>query len=127
MSKRYDTNVLVISGHIATDITGKDYNGQAIAKFLLANTYGETDDKSSTSFINVVLFGKIAETCQQYLSKGSKVLVTGRIKENRWNDNGKKKSKIELYASNVEFLSNYKKKDDNNTNDYEDDGTDIPF
>lgn len=62
--------------------------------------------KEEVTFINVVVFGKQADTCGQYLNKGSAVLVEGRLQERRWEtDEGQKRSKHEVVAQNVRFLS----------------------
>jgi single-strand DNA-binding protein len=62
--------------------------------------------KEEVTFINVVVFGKQADTCGQYLNKGSSVLVEGRLKENRWEtEEGQKRSRHEVVAQSVRFLS----------------------
>lgn len=61
--------------------------------------------KDETLFIDIVIFGKQAETATQYLSKGRSVLVEGRLRENRWEYEGQQKSKFEVIANTVKFLS----------------------
>ncbi len=56
-------------------------------------------------FINAVIFGKRAESVKKYLSKGSTILVEGRLKENKWEQDGVQKSRIEILASDIKFLS----------------------
>ena len=56
-------------------------------------------------FIDNVIFGKQAESCSKYLNKGSSVLVEGRLQERRWESNGQQKSKFEVIAQSVRFLS----------------------
>jgi single-strand DNA-binding protein len=63
------------------------------------------DNREEVLFIDCVVFGKQAETCGQYLSKGRPVLVEGRLRERRWEYEGQKKSKMEVVASNVRFMS----------------------
>ena len=60
--------------------------------------------KDETLFIDTVVFGKQAENITQYLSKGSGVVVEGRLKERRWEYEGQQKSKFEVIASTVKFL-----------------------
>lgn len=60
--------------------------------------------KEETLFIDAIVWGKQAETCGQYLTKGRPVLVEGRLRERRWEYEGQKKSKTEVVASNVRFL-----------------------
>lgn len=62
------------------------------------------DLREETLFIDTVVFGKQAETCNQYLGKGRKVLVEGRLQERRWESNGQQRSKFEVVASTVRFM-----------------------
>ncbi len=62
------------------------------------------DLREETLFIDTVVFGKQAETCNQYLGKGRKVLVEGRLQERRWESNGQQRSKFEVVASAVRFI-----------------------
>jgi single-strand DNA-binding protein len=67
--------------------------------------YKQGDDaKEEVLFIDAVVFGKQAESCGQYLSKGNPVLVEGRLRERKWEYEGQKKSKFEVIASNVRFM-----------------------
>ncbi|MCC6346538.1 MAG: single-stranded DNA-binding protein [Nitrospirales bacterium] len=66
------------------------------------------ESKEEVLFIDAVVFGKQAETCGQYLAKGRPVLVEGRLRERRWEYEGQKKSKMEVVANNVRFLSSRK-------------------
>jgi single-strand DNA-binding protein len=60
--------------------------------------------KEETLFIDTVVFGKQAETCNQYLNKGRRVLVEGRLQERKWESNGQQRSKFEVVASAVRFI-----------------------
>ncbi|MBI5142685.1 MAG: single-stranded DNA-binding protein [Nitrospirae bacterium] len=59
------------------------------------------------SYFDIVVFGKQAEITSQYLSKGSSVLVDGRLNQRRWDDKdtGQKRSKVEIVAEVVRFMS----------------------
>lgn len=61
--------------------------------------------KEETLFIDCVVWGKQAESCAQYLQKGSSALVEGRLQERRWETDGQQKSKFEVVAQTVRFLS----------------------
>jgi single-strand DNA-binding protein len=64
------------------------------------------ETKEEVTFINVVVFGKQADTCGQYLNKGSAVLIEGRLQERRWEtEDGQKRSRHEVVAQNVRFMS----------------------
>jgi len=83
--------------------------GSSVCNFGLAvnRKYKQGDEmKEEVTFINIVVFGKQADTCGQYLNKGSSVLIEGRLQERRWEtDEGQKRSKHEVVAQNVRFLS----------------------
>lgn len=83
-------------------------SGVAVATVPIAvnSRYRQGEDmKEETLFIDTIVFGKQAETCTQYLNKGRMVLVEGRLRERRWEYEGQKKSKFEVIASNIRFLS----------------------
>lgn len=64
------------------------------------------ESKEETLFIDVVTFARMAEVCGQYLAKGRLVLVEGRLRDNRWEtEDGQKRSKFEVVANTVKFLS----------------------
>ena len=60
-----------------------------------------------TLFIDITFFGKLAEIANQYLNKGSKVLVEGRLKFDQWQDqNGNNRSKHSIVVESMEMLGN---------------------
>lgn len=62
--------------------------------------------KEDVCFITAVVWNKQAETCNQYLHKGSPVFIEGRLQSRSWEDNaGAKRSVIEVRAERVQFLS----------------------
>ena len=83
-------------------------NGTAVASFRLAvnRRYKQGDEfKEEVCYIDIVVFGKQAESCGQYLNKGSGVIVEGRLQEKRWDtEDGQKRSKHEVVAQTVRFL-----------------------
>jgi single-strand DNA-binding protein len=61
--------------------------------------------KEDTCFVTAVVWNKQAETCNQYLHKGSPVFIEGRLQSRSWEDNaGQKRSVIEVRAERVQFL-----------------------
>lgn len=82
--------------------------GTPVANFRIAvnSRYKQADEmREETLFIDIVVLGKQAEPCSQYLSKGRPVLVEGRLKERKWESEGQQKSKFEVIAQTVRFLS----------------------
>ena len=58
----------------------------------------------ATEWVKVVTFGKLAEICNQYLKKGSKVFISGRMKTRSWDQDGVKKYITEIVASEMQML-----------------------
>lgn len=63
-------------------------------------------EREETCFVDVDAFGRQAETCNQYLSKGSPILVEGRLRYDEWDDRetGRKRSRLQVIAERVQFL-----------------------
>jgi single-strand DNA-binding protein len=83
--------------------------GTAVANLRLAvnRKYRSKDQelKEEVCFITAVVWNKQAETCNQYLHKGSSVFVEGRLQSRSWEDNaGAKRSVIEVRAERVQFM-----------------------
>jgi len=104
-------NKIILIGNLTRDIELRyTPSGTAVAKFGLATNRVYSDPvtkekKQEVMFIDVTVFGRAAETANQYLKKGSQVLVEGRLSFNQWTDNtGQKRSKHEVIAENVKFL-----------------------
>jgi single-strand DNA-binding protein len=83
-------------------------SGTPVASFALAvnRRFRQGEElKDEVCYIDIVVFGKQAEHCGQYLSKGSGVIVEGRLQQRRWEtEDGQKRSKHEVVAQSVTFL-----------------------
>ena len=88
--KSLPSGIKVVSFGLATNRTWKDKNGVK---------------QESTSFHNIVAFGKTAEIMAQYLKKGSSAFVEGRIETRSWDDknDGTKKYRTEIIVDNFQF------------------------
>ncbi len=103
-------NKIILIGNLTRDPEIRyTPQGTSVCNFGIAvnRKYKHGDEmKEEVTFINVVVFGKQADTCGQYLNKGSAVLVEGRLQERRWEtEEGQKRSKHEVVAQTVRFLS----------------------
>ena len=82
--------------------------GQNVTSFSLAlnrsykNATGEWQE--ATDYIDIVAWGPLAERVSQYLSKGRRCLVQGRLQSRSWEQEGQKRSKVEVLANDVTFL-----------------------
>ncbi|HRZ86866.1 MAG TPA: single-stranded DNA-binding protein [bacterium] len=102
-------NRVILAGNLTRDPEVRHTTGgAAVATLGLAvNRYYMTktgERKEETLFISVVVWGKAAERCKEYLKKGSSVLVEGRLASRSWEQNGQKRSTVEVVALNVQFL-----------------------
>ena len=84
-------------------------SGTAVANFGLAmNRVYTTQDgerKEDACFVDIVTWGKTAENCANYLTKGRPVFVEGRLQFRSWEtEDGQKRSKLEVVAQRVQFL-----------------------
>ena len=84
-------------------------NGQAVVNFTLATSETWTDKSGErqerTEWHRIVVWGRTAEMCNQYLSKGRTVYVEGRIQTREWEDKeGNKRYTTEINAQNVNFI-----------------------
>jgi single-strand DNA-binding protein len=102
-------NKIILIGNLTKDPELRyTPQGTPVTSFRLAVNYRykQADEmKQETTFIDNVVFGKQAESCSKYLSKGSSVFVEGRLQERRWESNGQQRSKFEVVAQSVKFLS----------------------
>jgi len=62
------------------------------------------EKKDEVCFVRVVVFGKQAESCSQHLSKGRLVFVEGRLQYRSWEQDGQKRSTLDIVADRVQFL-----------------------
>ena len=102
-------NKIVLVGHLTRDIELKyTQSGAAIGSSGIAVTRKYTlngEKREETCFIDITFFGKQAEVSNQYLQKGSKLLVEGRLKFDQWTDNnGQNRSKHSVAVEVMEML-----------------------
>ena len=96
-------NVVSLIGNLATDVDVRELGDQRkVASFLLA--VDRPGDKGA-DFIRVATWNKQADACSRFLAKGRRVAVDGRLRSRSWEEDGKRKSAVEIVANSVEFLS----------------------
>ena len=103
-------NKAIIIGNLGRDPEVRyTQSGQAVASFTVATTETwtgrESDRQERTDWHNIVVWGKQAETCGQYLSKGRQVYIEGSIRPRSYEDrDGNKRYITEIVAQRVQFL-----------------------
>ncbi len=104
-------NHVILMGNLTRDPEMRKLpSGTAVADLSLAvsdnykDKEGKTVDK--TVFVDIAAWGRQAETCSEFLKKGSPITVEGKLQLDQWeNGNGEKRSKLRVRASRVQFLS----------------------
>jgi len=102
-------NKVILMGNLTRDPERRyTPKGTAVTEFAIAiNRVFNTESgekKEEVSYFDIVAWGRQAEICAQYLSKGRPVLVEGRLQQDRWEQDGQKKSRIRVIAENIRLL-----------------------
>lgn len=98
-------NQVILMGRLTRDPEMRTTTtGKTIASFSLAVDRGGQDDQAD--FFDITAWEKLGELVSQYLSKGRRCLVQGRLRQDSWDDKetGKKRTKVEVVATDVTFL-----------------------
>lgn len=98
-------NQVILMGRLTRDPEQRTTStGKTIASFSIAVDRG--GDSDTADFFDVTAWEKLGELVVQYLGKGRRVLVQGRLRQDSWDDKetGKKRSRVEVTATDVTFL-----------------------
>ena len=101
-------NRVVLVGNLTRDVELR-YTpaGTAVTDISLAvNERVKRNDEwtEEANFFDVTLWGRTAEVAGEYLSKGSSILIEGRLKQDRWEQDGQKRSKIKVVGERMQML-----------------------
>lgn len=115
-------NIVILCGNLTRDPEVRQIpSGMSVADLGLAinenykNKQGEMVE--TTCYVDVVVWGRTAETCGQYLKKGSPVLVEGRLQLDQWEKDGEKRSKLRVRGERVQFLGSKREQSPEQTTD----------
>lgn len=102
-------NQVVLMGNLTRDPELRSTpNGQSVCSFSLAlnRSYKGADGnwQEATDYVDVTAWGALGERVAQYVTKGRPVLVSGRLQSRSWEQDGQKRSKVEVVANDVTFL-----------------------
>ncbi len=102
-------NQVILMGNLTRDPELRTTpNGTSVCSFSLAlnRSYKGSDGnwQEATDFIDIVAWGPLGERVAQYLTKGRAALVNGRMQSRSWEQDGQKRSKVEVVAQDVTFL-----------------------
>lgn len=104
-----DLNKVMLMGNLTRDPEVRyTPKGSAVGDLSIAiNRVYRTDDGQSREevcYVDIVVWGRQAETCKEYLQKGRPIFVEGRLQLDQWESNGEKKSKLRVVAERIQFL-----------------------
>lgn len=106
----FNLNAVQLAGHCTRDVQCRQLGpDNQVANFGLATNRRWKDKagemKEEVTFVDVECWSKLAEIVSQYVSKGSPVYISGRLKLDSWDDkDGQKRSKLKVVADSVQFL-----------------------
>jgi single-strand DNA-binding protein len=96
-------NVVTLIGNLATDVDVREVApDKKVASFLLAVDRASRD--GGADFVSVSAWDRQAELCAEYLGKGRRIAVDGRLKSRSWEEEGKRRTAVEVVARRIEFL-----------------------
>lgn len=113
-----DLNRVTLIGNLTRDPVRKTLqSGQTVSEFSIATNYRWEDaskaKKETVEFHRIVAWGKLAEIIGQYVKKGSKVYVEGRLRNNSWKGkDGKEHDRTEIIADNLIMLGHRGKREE---------------
>lgn len=104
-------NKAIITGNLTRDAELRSTGGGlSVANFAVAvnervknNSTGEWEDRAN--YIDCTMFGRRAEALAQYMTKGTKVTIEGKLRWSQWEKNGEKRSKVEVVVDEVELMA----------------------
>ncbi len=133
-----DLNRVILVGRLTRDAELKYHGETAMCSFSIAVNRSRKDQNGNrndeVSYIDIVLWGRLAEAISKYMQKGKQVAVEGCLKQDRWTDqNSNQRSRLGVIAENVQLIGgqnpgeNAPKSTQNipNPDPFDDDG--IPF
>lgn len=102
-------NQVIIMGNLTRDPELRQTpSGQSVVSFSLALNRSYKDQsgewQEATDYIDVSAWGPLAERVSQYMTKGRRCLVQGRLQSRSWEQDGQKRSKVDVLANDVTFL-----------------------
>ncbi len=112
-------NNVILMGNLTRDPELRQTpNGKSVTNFSLALNSAYRDASGEwqevTDFVDIVCWGPLAERVSQYMSKGRRCLVQGRLQSRNWEQDGQKRTKVEVMANDVTFLDGGGNRDENN-------------
>ena len=104
-------NSVSLIGNLATEVELRDVGEEKkVASFLLAVNRATRD--GGADFVGISVWDRQAEVCSEYLTKGQRVGIVGRLRSSSWEQDGVQRRKVEVVAQRVDFLSGPRRDDE---------------
>jgi single-strand DNA-binding protein len=99
-------NAVHLTGRLTNDVSLREHGDTKIAQLRLAIPRGRdrNGEDRGADFVDVVCFGRQAEVCHDYLGKGRRIAIEGRLHHDEWDGENGRRQKLEVIATSVEFL-----------------------
>ena len=115
---RSQFQVINLTGRLTADPELRATSNGSVASLRVAIARPRKDgEDQGADYVDITVFGRQADTCCEYLAKGRKVAVEGRLHHSEWDSDNGRRQKLEVIARNVEFLD--ARKTDNATDNAE--------
>ena len=120
-----DTNRVIVIGRLTQDAK-VDFIASGTAKSEISIAVNRSVKKGGSwvdevSFFNVTIWGKTAENLQKFLTKGTQICVEGFLRQDRWEKDGQKQSRVSIVAESIQLLGGNKGGNNQNDNGYPED------
>ena len=118
-------NKVMITGNLTRDPEmRRTQGGMTVVSFGVAVNDRRKDPQTGewtdyANFVDCTMFGSRAESVSQYISKGSKVAIEGKLRYSTWERDGQKRSKLEVIVDDIEFMSKGGSNGSNGSNGYD--------
>lgn len=116
-----DLNHVVVIGRLTKSLDDSNFgylqSGTARANISLAVNRSRKDGDQwvdDVSFLDVTIWGKTAENLKPYLQKGKQIAIDGYLKQDRWEKDGQKFSKVYIVANSVQLINNTSNSENSN-------------
>jgi single-strand DNA-binding protein len=103
-------NAVHLIGRLTHDVSVNERGDTKVAQLRLALPRGrdKNGEDRGADFVDVVCFGRQAEVCSEYLAKGRRIAVEGRLHHQEWDGENGRRHKLDVIAQNIEFLDSRK-------------------
>ena len=107
-------NTVNLTGRLTADPELRTTTNGSVASLRVAIARPRKNgEDQGADYVDITVFGRQADTCSEYLAKGRKVAIEGRLHHSEWDSDNGRRQKLEVIARNVEFLDG--RKTDNTT------------